>query len=145
MIVQNMHCTCSIDDDLFPLCVYIHVLVGQFKFQVTSSPLVRSNSLTTPTSPRTALAEAQEFIEPAEEIDLSDPGGRTALHLAIVHRHPKVVDILIQHKGKWEKVKCIPHDRFAYMYGSNFRCMHVDMYFKAIILLCCSTVLCVSI
>ena len=123
-----MHCTCSIDNDLFPLCVYIHVLVGQFKFQVTSSPLVRSNSLTTPTSPRTALAEAQEFIEPAEEVDLSDPGGRTALHLAIVHRHPKVVDILIQHKGKWEKGMCVPD---------------LQQFLKPIT--CCSTILCVSV
>ena len=77
--------------------------LGHFKFQSPSSPLVRANSLTafsTPFSPRTALAVACEFIEPAEEVDLtSDPGGRTALHLAIVHCHPKVVDILLQHKG----------------------------------------------
>ena len=53
-------------------------------------------------SPRTALAEAQEFIDVAEEIDLSnDPGGRTALHLAIVHKHTKVIDVLLQHKGEY--------------------------------------------
>jgi ankyrin repeat protein len=37
----------------------------------------------------------------AEENDLSnDPGGRTALHLAIVHKHTKVIDVLLQHKGE---------------------------------------------
>ena len=78
--------------------------VGQFKFQVSASPLIRSNSLNTPStplSPRTAWAQACEFVDSAEEIDLtSDPGGRTALHLAIVHSHRKVVDILLQHKGE---------------------------------------------
>ena len=54
-----------------------------------------------PMSPRTALAEAQEFIDVAEEIDLnSDPGGRTALHFAIVHKHTKVIDVLLQHKSE---------------------------------------------
>ena len=48
-------------------------------------------------------SEVVEFIEPPEEFDVTvDPGSRTALHLAIAHAHPKVVDILLSHKGKLE-------------------------------------------
>ena len=89
--------------NLFTFIAHCCFSLGHFKFQSTSSPLMRSKSPATPTTPktpRTALAEAQEFIDEAEEVDLtSDPGGRTALHLAIVHCHSKVVDILLQHKG----------------------------------------------
>lgn len=46
-------------------------------------------------------SEVVEFIEPAQEFDISvDPGSRTALHLAVVHSHPQVVDILLNHKGR---------------------------------------------
>lgn len=46
-------------------------------------------------------SEVVEFIEPPEEFDMNvDPGSRTALHLAIVHAHPKVVDVLLNHKGE---------------------------------------------
>ena len=42
-----------------------------------------------------------EFLEEPEVFDVSeDPGMRTALHLAIAHKHPTVVDVLLQlHNG----------------------------------------------
>ena len=85
---------------------FTHVHVGHFRYppSAASSSLSRrtESPAATPLSPRTALAEAQEFIDVAEEIDLSvDPGGRTALHLAIVHKHTKVIDTLLQHKGEY--------------------------------------------
>ena len=93
----------------------MHACLGQFKYQAGASPLVRSKSPPTPMSPTTALAEAQEFIESAEETDLSaDPGGRTALHLAIVHRHRKVVDILLQHKGEYNNMDELVHKYLQY-------------------------------
>ena len=43
-----------------------------------------------------------EFISPPEKFNVMvDPGGRTALHLAIVHQHPKVVDVLLDNRGKF--------------------------------------------
>ena len=43
-----------------------------------------------------------EFVEPPEEFDIGvDPGSRTALHLAIAHSHPDVVDVLLNHKGTY--------------------------------------------
>lgn len=42
----------------------------------------------------------REFIAVCEEFDPEqDPGKRTALHLGIVHRHQKVVEVLLEHKG----------------------------------------------
>ena len=85
--------------------MYVHVHVGHFRYPPSAaSSLTRTaeSPVATPLSPRTALAEAQEFIDVAEEIDLSsDPGGRTSLHLAIVHKHTKVIDVLLQHKGEY--------------------------------------------
>ena len=54
-----------------------------------------------PESPPISPTLLKEFIDPPEEFDvMDDPGGRTALHLAIVHQHPKVVDVLLEHRGK---------------------------------------------
>ena len=48
-----------------------------------------------------AGSDVCEFLEEPEVFDVSeDPGKRTALHLAIAHKHPTVVDILLQlHNG----------------------------------------------
>ena len=90
--------------DFYQIPFYNVTYTGHFRYppSAASSLARRSDSpAATPMSPRTALAEAQEFIDVAEEIDLSnDPGGRTALHLAIVHKHTKVIDILLNHKGE---------------------------------------------
>lgn len=52
------------------------------------------------TSILTIANDEKEFIEPAQEFDLTfDPGQRTALHLAIAHTHPEVVGVLLKHKG----------------------------------------------
>ena len=46
-------------------------------------------------------SEVVEFIEPPQEFDTgTDPGARTALHLAIAHSNSQVVDILLNHKSK---------------------------------------------
>ncbi len=46
-------------------------------------------------------SDVVEFIEPPQEFDVtSDPGGRTALHLAIAYSHPEVVSVLLSHKGR---------------------------------------------
>lgn len=51
-------------------------------------------------------SEVVEFVEPPQQFDISmDPGGRTALHLAIAHSHPRVVDILLNHKGEGEGIR----------------------------------------
>ena len=55
-----------------------------------------------PPSPATtpSPSEVKEFLAPPEKFDVSlDPGGRTALHLAIVHSHPNVVSVLLDYKG----------------------------------------------
>lgn len=49
-----------------------------------------------PTDPGT------EFIEEREPFDSNiDPGQRTALHLAIAHKHHEVVKVMLQYKGKY--------------------------------------------
>lgn len=69
------------------MCVCVN-----FSVQSPDSPSV---------SPRVSGSEVVEFVDPPEEFDITlDPGARTALHLAIAHSHTKVVDILLNHKGK---------------------------------------------
>lgn len=65
-----------------------------------SHPRTYSNLL--PPSPTSPLgSEAKEFIEPCVEFDATaDFGGRTALHLAIAHRHTRVTEILLSHSGQ---------------------------------------------
>lgn len=53
-----------------------------------------------PTPPPPSPSEVKEFLAPPEKFDFSqDPGGRTALHLAIIHSHPSVVGVLLDYKG----------------------------------------------
>ena len=43
-----------------------------------------------------------EFIEKPEPFDVNmDPGQRTALHLAIAHKHHEVVKVMLQYKGEY--------------------------------------------
>ena len=65
-----------------------------------SQPTILSNLR--PPSPTSPLgSEAREFIEPCVEFDATcDLGGRTALHLAIAHKHVHVVDVLMSHTGQ---------------------------------------------
>lgn len=45
----------------------------------------------------------REFIAAREEFDVDhNPGKRSALHLAIAHRHSRVVDVLLEYKGEWQ-------------------------------------------
>lgn len=59
-----------------------------------------------PPPPTPNPSEVKEFIALPEQFDISvDPGERTALHLAIVHCHPKVVGVLLDYKGTSLSVK----------------------------------------
>ena len=71
-----------------------------------------------PPPPTPNPSEVKEFIALPEQFDISvDPGERTALHLAIVHCHPKVVGVLLDYKGTSLSVKidgwCCPSGQSA--------------------------------
>ena len=82
----------------------------------------RTMSNLRPPSPTSPLgSEAKEFIEPCVEFDAtSDLGGRTALHLAIAHRHSLVVNILLSHTGQ-----CLTYTIY---YGSDIKNMSFDKF-----------------
>ncbi len=50
-------------------------------------------------------SEGVEFVEPPQLVDISQDPGR-ALHLAIAHSHPGVVEVLLNYKGKWVWPAC---------------------------------------
>ena len=51
-----------------------------------------------------------EFIDHPELFNIDeDPGKRTALHLAVTNRHPKVIDVLLDYKGMMLSSNLIPN------------------------------------
>ena len=81
-----------------------------YKVTPLSSPATAHRPSSTPPPPGAAARVSRqssvseppgrEFIAPREEFDIEhDPGKRSALHLAIAHRHSRVVDVLLAYKG----------------------------------------------